>query len=444
MADLMEDQKEAADNFEKWLNTTDETFGGLWASAGYGKSWLAKHMIQEVIIKNSNYVPVITSMTNSATDVLADFVGMPVTTLHSLMGWVPIANKDTGEESLSTPQMRDKKAEHILTMNSLVVVDEAGLMGHLELRLLTEECKATGARVLFIGDHKQCFPVTRGDEKLCVPAYDATESYFNLYLPKRTDDDNTIYKLSVALRETVGGAKWPKLVTALNKDKKTGVRVVDDIEEYAMAAFRAGVRDGDTSNIKVLAFTNNRCLTLNRKVRKNVMGLKDPTPIVGEIMVANTSVTQMDGEEVLIKNNQQVIVKSVEKTDSHGLPGAFIQYTDLEGVDIAGIVFVPASPQKLKDRLHTIASEAAEHRDEGRDEKASSTWRTYYNLKEGCADVRYTYAMTVNKAQGVTLKHVLVDLYDIDQARDREQKARLAYTAITRATHYVTLEGLLK
>ena len=441
MNNLMDDQKEASEAFEQWLNNSHETFCGLWASAGFGKSWSAKHIIQEVIVKNSNYTPLVTSMTNSAVGVLADFVDMEVKTLHSLMGWVPIANKETGEEGISTPAMRDKDAESVLDENTLVVVDEAGLMGHLELKLLHEECIKTGARVLMIGDNCQCFPVTRNDEELCVPAYDITETYLNLYIPKRTDKDDTIYVLSNKLRDAVRGeSKMPKLETALNKGKKTGVRIVDDIEEYAYAAFRAGVRDGDTSNIKVLAFTNKRCLTLNRKIRKKVMNLSDPTPIVGEIMVANTSITQMDGEEVLIKNNQIATVKSVEKTDSFGLPGAFIQYVDEDGEDIKGVVFVPASPQKLRDRLHVIASEAAAFREAGNDEKATSTWKTYYNLKEGCADMRFTYAMTVNKAQGITLKHALVDFTDIDQCRDKEQKLRYKYTAVTRATDYVTIE----
>jgi ATP-dependent exoDNAse (exonuclease V) alpha subunit len=54
--------------------------------------------------------------------------------------------------------------------------------------------------------------------------------------------------------------------------------------------------------------------------------------------------------------------------------------------------------------------------------------------------MRFTYAMTVNKAQGITLKHALVDFVDIDQCRDKEQKLRYKYTAVTRATDYVTIE----
>ena len=441
---LYKDQEQVAVKFEDWLNNSDVQTAGLWASAGFGKSHMAKYLIDEIIVKNSNYTPILASMTHSAVAVLADFTGRAVSTLHSLMGWIPIVDKETGEERLSTPRMRDKNAEAKLMKGMLVIVDEAGLMGHDELSLLLEECEETGARVLFIGDNKQCFPVVRDHQKLCVPAFEATECMLSLTIPKRVDEGDMIYKLSLAMRAAVDGARQPNLSTKLNEDGSgKGVRHVDDVEEYAYKAFAAGQRDGNMRNIKVLAFTNKRCLSLNRKIRKKVMGLSDPTPIVGEEMVANTTIQTATGDDVLIRNNQKVLVKEVEKTDSYGLAGAFILFTDLEGNELEETVFVPESPGKLQDRLKKMANEAKNFKSEGKDEESREKWRAFFSLKEGCADIRFTYAMTVNKAQGTTLKHALVDLYDINSCRDREQKTRLAYTAITRATDYVTIEGEL-
>lgn len=444
---LFEDQELVAEKFEAWLNETNMQTAGLFASAGFGKSYMAKHLIDEIIVKNSNYLPVLTSMTHSAVEVLADFTGQVVTTLHSLMGWIPYVDKETGEEGLSTPQMRDKNADPRLEENYLVIVDECGLMGHDELRLLLEECERTGARVLFVGDNKQCFPVVREGQRLCVPAYEYTMEQgclLELTIPKRVDKSDMIYKLSLAYREAVDGAKQPDLKTMLNPDGSgKGVRHVDDIEELAYKAFTAGKRDGNMRNIKVLAYTNKRCLTLNRKIRKNVMGLKDPTPIVGEEMVANTTIQSATGDVCLIRNNGRVIVKEVEKTSSHGLDGAFIQFVDMDGDDIEEVIFVPSTPAKLLDRLRKLSNEAKALKANGFDEESRQAWRSFFSLKEGCADIRFTYAMTVNKAQGITLKHALIDLCDMNGCRDYEQKTRMAYTAVTRATDYVTIEGEL-
>ena len=456
--DLYDDQELVAVKFEDWLNNSNVQTAGLWASAGYGKSYMVKHLIEDVILKNSNYTPILTSMTHSAVAVLTSFTGMGVSTLHGLMGWVPIVDKDTGEEKLSTPRMRDPGADPRLTGNMLVIVDEAGLMGHDELGLLLNECTETGARVLFIGDNKQCYPVMKDHQRLCIPAYENTECMLELTIPKRVDKDDMIYKLSTTYRLTVDGARQPKLKTMLNTDNSgKGVRHVDDLEKWAYMAFETGVKAGNTRNIKVLAFTNQRCLNLNRKIRKKVMGIDDPTPVVGEEMVANTAITNAVGEEVLIRNNQLVVVASVEKTDSYGMPGAFIQFTDAEGEDIQEVVFVPSSPSKLQDRLKELAKKAkankkfsvAKDKEGLHDEaelyrvEAKKCWRSFYSLKEGCADIRFTYAMTVNKAQGTTLKHALIDLYDMNGCRDAGQAARLAYTAVSRATDYVTIEGEL-
>lgn len=440
---LMQDQEDCSAKFEEWLSGSDQTFAGLWACAGFGKSWTVKHLVDEVILRNSNYSPILTSMTHSAVDVLIEFTGMAVMTLHAFMGWVPYVDKETGEEGLSTPKMRDANAPNRTTSEMLIVVDEAGLMGHTEIALLIEECIETGARVLFVGDHKQCFPVIKDGERLCIPAYEATECYLELTIPKRVDDGNVIYALSKAYRNTVDGARQPKLRTILNKDKKTGIRHVDDIEEIAYKAFTAGIRDNNIRDIKVLAFTNARCLTLNRKIRKKVMGLKDPTPIVGEEMVANTSIENSTHDAVIIRNNQIVTVLEVEKTVQSGLEGAFILYADKDGEPIEETVFVPASPAKFANRLKELARLAKDYAKNGKVDESKLSWRAFYALKEAVSDIRYTYAMTINKCQGRTLHHALIDMNDIAICQNREQAARLAYTAVTRATTYVTIEGEL-
>jgi len=447
---LKPDQLQVAEEFEHWLNNTSIPVCGLFASAGFGKSWCAKYLIEEVVKKNSNYEVVVASMTHSAVAVLSDFVGMAVSTCHSVMGWIPYVDKETGEEGISTPTMRDKNSEPRLPSNILLIVDEAGLLGHTETRLLVEEAAKTGARILLLGDHKQCFPVFKEGEKECIPSYDYVINHgtlLELTIPKRVDEGDMIYKLSVQAREAVDGAPHPRPISALNKGSNKGVRHVEDIEEIAYIAFKAGLRDGNTRNIKVLTFTNKRALTLNRKIRKNVLGRKDPCPMVGEEMVANTTIQDSTGDNCLIRNNELVIVKSVEKTTSYGLEGAFIQFThlDCEGdqVEVEEVVFVPASPGKLIDRLKKLANDAKAYKANGFDQDASQAWRSFFSLKEGCADIRFTYAMTVNKSQGVTLKHALVDLCDIDACRSKEQKARLAYTAYTRPTHFLTIEGEL-
>ncbi len=159
-------------------------------------------------------------------------------------------------------------------------------------------------------------------------------------------------------------------------------------------------------------------------------------------MVANKAIVNIEGD-VVIRNNQLLLVTSVEPTDSYGLAGAFLEFKDMRGDEIEGTFFVPISPAKLLDRLKELSNNAKGMRANGFTDESSQLWRVFYSLKEGVADIRFTYAMTVNKAQGITLKHSLVDLTDINTCRHPEQAARLAYTAYTRPTDYLTIEGEL-
>lgn len=443
---LFPDQVDCSVKFEDWLNNSYGMIAGLWASAGYGKSFMVKHLVNDVIIANSNYIPILTSMTHSAVAVLAGFTGKDVCTIHSLMGWVPYVDKETGKEGISTPKMRGQDDAR-LNSNMLVIIDEAGLLGHDELALLIEACEETGARMLLVGDHKQCFPVVREHQELCIPGHIHTITQgclLELTIPKRVDPDDVIFKLSQAYRKTVDGHRQPKLSTMLRKDGSgKGIRVTDDLEEIAYKAFDAGKRDGNVKMIKVVTYTNKAALKYNRKIRKYITGLKDPTPIVGEEMVANTSIQASDGDGALIRNNQLLTVVEVEKTISYGMEGAFIQFADEEGDNIEEVIFVPSSPGRLADRLKAMARDAKDLKATGHDLEAGEKWRNFYSLKEGCADIRFTYAMTIQKCQGTTLYHVLVDMWDINTARDPEQAARMAYTAVSRATDYVTIEGEL-
>lgn len=436
---LYPDQEKVAEEFAVWLeNSSLEDVAGLWASAGFGKSHMVKYVIDLVNEKYPEHRVLLTSMTHSAVEVLGSLTGKVVTTLHSAMRWVPAFDTKTGEEYLKTPKEPSLMGSGV----TLMLVDEAGLMGHDEVKLLISSAIACNVKLLLIGDHKQCYPVVKRNQKLCIPAYDATTTLFSLTVPKRVNENDMIYKLSTRYRKSVDGGRQPNLRTIMNPDDPNkGIVVVDDIEEAAFDAFNKAVLGDYVRDVKVLAFTNNRCIRINRKIRKHVFGITDPAPFVGEELVANEHVEHPLAEvnEALIKNNQIVIVKSVEVAEQFGIPGFWLELEDIEEQ-----VFVARNPEQVKKRRQELAYEANKLKAEGKQSAASDKWRMFYRIKKGCADLRNSYAMTVNKCQGRTLRHVLIDMYDLDTCRDAGQKSRLAYTGVTRATDVVEIEGELR
>lgn len=441
--DLYPDQQLASDKFTDWLKENRQLIAGLWASAGFGKSHLCKHLIHTMI--DDGYSVGITSMTHAACEVLSNLTHMEVKTLHSTMGWVPAWDKKTGEEYLKTP--KDNDCPLAKSGIEILLIDEAGLMGHDELALLIERCRKLNVRLLFVGDHKQCFPVVKDHQELCIPAYTATECYLELTTPKRVDEGDMIYKLCQAYRATVDGARQPKLRTVLNPDGGgKGVYVVDDIEEAAYEAFREAKEKGeDLRKIKVLAYTNKRSLKLNKKIRKNVFGIKDNRPYVGEEVQANTTISDSLDKEILIRNNQLLTVLAVVDGTEYGMKGWWLELEDvISGCAVPEQVFVAADWEALSAAMKKLTWEAGKFKKEGKGQQAQERWFRFFTMKSFFADIRNTYAITINKCQGSTLSHALIDLNNINICRNDEQAARMAYTGVSRPKMKVTIEGELE
>jgi len=353
---LYDDQAACVDEFTKWLEGTS-TFCGLWASAGFGKSHLVKYLITltKQLFPDLNIT--LTSMTHSAVEVLEELTNVPTCTTHSAMGWVPAFNTKTGEEYIKVPN------KPRLTSSTLLIVDEAGLLGIEETELLVAQAIKQDARVLFVGDNKQCFPVDKKG-RYCIPAYDVEQVKLFLTIPKRVDVNDMIYALSIRYRAAVDGGRQPKLRTLPNPNNPNrGVFVSDDIEESAYDLFRQA-RDLDEGQdnkhvreVKVLAFTNNRVVSLNRKIRKKVFGITDPAPFIGEELVANASLQNPlpDVNEALLKNNQLVVVEGVEPDELYGIKGNWLDLVDVEVP-----VFVASNFADKKKRMDALESKISQ------------------------------------------------------------------------------------
>ena len=444
---LYPDQQAASDKFFNWLDEptslhTEQHIAGLWSSAGFGKSHLCKHLIDNMLDKGLSVG--VTSMTHAACEVLNKLTGMDVKTLHSTMGWIPSYDKKTGEEFLKVPSK--DRCPLIESGIEFLLIDEAGLMGHEELGLLIQRTKLAGVRVLFVGDHKQCFPVNKAGEKECVPAFEADQIFLELTTPKRVNEEDVLYQLCLAYRGTVDGRRQPKLRNARNKDGSgKGLYISEDIEEDAFEAFSKAKEAGeDLRKIKVLCYTNARSISLNRKIRKHVFGIKDSRPYVGEEVQANTTISDSLDEVILIRNNQLLTVLDIEDGTEHGTKGWWLGLEDvLSGLPIPEPVFVAASHAALKSRMDSIKREAQDFKKKGKQQQAQERWFKFFQMKKFFADIRNTYAITINKCQGSTLAHALIDMDNISSCRSDEQAARMAYTGVSRATDKVTIEGCL-
>ena len=86
--------------------------------------------------------------------------------------------------------------------------------------------------------------------------------------------------------------------------------------------------------------------------------------------------------------------------------------------------------------MRSIATSYGELTELHKDSTATPEQRLYYY-----PDLRYTYASTINKAQGSTYDTVYVDLNDLAKCSNRDLQLRLLYVAVSRARHKVVFTG---
>jgi len=126
----------------------------------------------------------------------------------------------------------------------------------------------------------------------------------------------------------------------------------------------------------------------------------------------------------MLANNQTVFVVDVEEDEM------FIHH----GYDNLKVYYINLRTQY--DKLHRVPA-VRDHNQYNNYLKSLSkekNWPLYFNLKEAIADLRPSYACTVNKAQGKTYNTVFLNLENISKCFDRDTLNRLLYVAFTRAT----------
>ena len=430
---LYPDQLKVAEDFKTWLFESNIPFAGLFAGGGYGKSHMVGYLLE--ILKKTDLPVVVTSMTHVAAEVLADFTGNPVSTLHSAFGWYLEECTETGKVLLMSPEK--SPIQH----GSVIIVDEAGMVNNQVLAALIDAATAFDLRILGVGDNKQTFPVEKDGVPTGVPFYDHCKVRFTLGIPKRQSEGDIVFALCQRMRQSVDGGRFPNFKTIEQGDGR-GVYDSDDFTDDIIKAYDAA---SSPDQVKVLSYTNKKAIKYNKIIRKHVLGVDTNEPQVGEELVANTTIKEYDneagGDVIIIANNERVTVLGTEAGEEWGLSGWWTRIVNFDKDEYT--VFVPESPA-VKDReLKKLSREAKEAKAEGKSGVARYCWGEYFNVLNKTADLRPTFAITVTKSQGSTYEHVLVDLNDIDRCWDRETKARLAYTAVSRASKKVTVDGYL-
>lgn len=383
---LNQGQQKALDTLLSAVIDPNQKLITLSGPAGSGKTTILKQLIKELkdlAVLMPEYLTTwhFTATTNKAVAALADALGPTtnVTTIHSLLGLVPYQGKLT--------KRRPAAVKH----KSIIVIDEASYIGE-ELAEFIAPLIPKVSLIIFVGDRYQLPPVKDSISDIFDPN---VMPQIELTQVMRQADGNPIQQLSLDLRDVVKHQAEPNIIlddiniSWLNKD--------DFIRAFCNDCVISA-----SGAVRALAWTNQTAQHYNEQAA-----------------IACNGRVEFHAGDTVVNNHYFKGKDSVIPTDG----SVYIHSTD---------PWITKSNKTMRI-LHTSYGELIELH---KDCSATAEQRLYYY-----PDLRYTYASTINKAQGSTYDAVYIDLNDLAKCSDRDLQLRLLYVAVSRARHKVVFTG---
>jgi ATP-dependent exoDNAse (exonuclease V) alpha subunit len=270
------------------------------------------------------------------------------------------------------------RGEHFLDANTLLIVDESGLIASREMRAILAEVERTGAKVLLVGDREQLQPVGAGPA-LTLVARAIQASRVN----------NIVRQREPWAREAITQFGKGEARKALSAFQDRG-RLVEGDGQSATIRAVADARDqifmeDPKSTILLMAKTNVELTAISREVRRR---LKERGVIRGPEVIVAAVTPSGQGTEVALAAGDQI--RFLARNDRFGvINGTVATVTRVTGITHADN---PDSQQIEADiGGRTIVFSPADIAD-----------------KKGRARLTWGYASTVFGGQGLTVDHAVV------------------------------------
>ena len=381
----------------------------LSGSAGVGKTTLVNFLIDAVEFNGLIYIA---APTHKALSVLKNKIeyeeeegSVSFCTVHKGLKLKMQIDKRTGKKFFVQKHARNDPPFYKC---DLLIIDEASMLSQKMLDLL----KQYDFPIIFLGDEKQINPVKEVDS----PVFH--QNWYTVTLTEiiRQAGGNPIIEVSRNLPSI-----WKREANLIGENLDEGYLYTADRQKIVHKLAEVN----GTDKMKYLAWTNEEVDTINFSVRQHIYG--NPAYIEqGEVLVLNARYVITPKE--ILHNNFELLVETIEETVETFYCGkASFEYK----------VYL------INDKVYAIQEDfIGLHKQNMRTIKAMAinkaiSWREHYAFEEQFLDFKYNHAITVHKSQGSTYQDVIINIPDIMRNKKKEERDRLLYTAVTRASKLV-------
>lgn len=456
---LNEQQIELLHTLESFYNNP-KAYGNILTVSGYagtGKTtiigifnkWLEHKYEQAIFSSPTHRANAVTKMNNP---------NAVVATLHSIFGLSPIVDLESGNydlRKLKTEQVYKPK----IKPNQLLIIDESSMVSNDLYNFIQDYVKASGIKVIFLGDQAQLSPVK---DNSISPVFTENDSKIELTKVERTGD-NPILTEATSLRNGNDLSYQTNIINGEGVEYvPTNSQRVDDILNTIV---NSDEFKNNPLHFKVLAATNAVVQQTNLKVREQRYGKNAPQLMVGDILMGYSNITDEDVE--LVRNSVDYIVDSVSEKKTNTIKVLDGKSITVEGYDI---VLRNAFNGEVQDKIFVLDNNVSQNKLNEisdlieyfnraiNDAFKSHNYRIIGALQQALSEIQrntilmkdvqsgsalkirktldYGYACTVHKSQGGTYNKIM---YYADTVAPFEKKVQnqLDYVAVSRAKENV-------
>ena len=469
-ADLTDDQREAADAFAAWLQSSSPGVPFVLSGfAGSGKTFLSMRLLR--MVEATGLCWTVVAPTHKAVGVLRQALSLEglqptwyPSTIHRLLR---LKLKRQGDRELCEPTEQTAMAlEHL----GLVLIDEASMVDSSLLQVALQCAHPFRTRLVFVGDPAQLPPVGEADS----PVF-AMERANAACLQQVVRHQGPVLQLASCLRDGRLACERPPLLP-LCSTPQGSVASLDRsawLVRAQEALKQASVCDNPDA-ARILCWTNRSLEQLVPHARRAIHGeMADQMPVLpGEVLITRTAVmapASRDGAEtgeepdLVLGSNRELVVEDVapERCDlsQFGLSDADLHgggQLSLDGLGTPVIDTLNARVRcgelELTLRLQPpVGSEARQQldrvlqrlrtqaRDAGK-RNGRPLWRRFFLIRDAFASLGPAAVLTVHRSQGSSFGEVFV-ADDVFWPQDLALRRQLVYVAVSRARHAVWLVG---
>lgn len=405
---LNNEQDAALTAIDNWLRAPFEPFFVLKGSAGTGKTFCIRELVNRT---KGRFI--FTAPTNKATKVLRESVTRDdykpeCRTIYSLLGLRIEANGEVKE--LKVPEDPIDLSEY-----KAVIVDEGSMVNKQLFDYIKMTAEKYHIRFLFLGDAAQLPPVGEAMSGIWAIANGAQ-------LTTVMRHDNAILELATRLRGQVD-AFSPAIKLATSNDGQQGIWKIDGM--FQRHALEHASDFAKPSGSKIIAWRNVEVDRFNKLLRDAIFDHPTLPWLVGDRVLFASPARDLDDEPVASTDDEGEITRVDEEW--HAVYGDFKTYRVQITLDdnrlVTARVLHPDSQPRYVQRCEELASIARAN---------SRKWKDFWDFKDAFHQLKYAYAITAHRAQGSTYDTAYVFWQDILLNRNRQEAFRCLYVAVTR------------